>query len=273
MNQLETLFNNTLYHVDLVSNYRVDKNWSKCSNFYPYNRIYLILDGEAEITLKSKTITLEPGYLYLIPSFQLVNATCNDSMYHYYLHFQANTIIHNFFDYCGIATKVKADENSLELFKSLEKIYEDPSPESKLLTDGYFKILFSKFFTQSSFSNEEIMRLAPVLDYIETHIYEHIEVSHLAKLMNYTPIYFIHLFKSLLNVSPLQYILTKKLNIAQLMLNQNDLSVKEVAFKLGFENETYFSRVFVKKCGISPSEFKKKSISTNNFEKTKKKKK
>ncbi len=265
MNQLENLFNNTLYHVEEVRKFTVDKNWSRYSNFYPYNRIYLILNGKAEITLKNQTLILEPGYLYFIPAFQLVNANCDDSMTHYYLHFQTNTIINNFFDYYGTTAKIKADEEDIGLFIKLEEIYQNPSPETKLLTDAYFKLLFSKFFRSSTFKNEEIMRLAPVLDYIEAHIYEHIEVNHLAKLMNYTPIYFIHLFKSILNVSPLQYILSKKLNIAQLMLSQNNLSVKEIAFKLGFENETYFSRIFIKKCGISPSEFKKRTLSTNKF--------
>ena len=272
MNQLENLFKNTLYHVEEVRKFTVDKNWSRYSNFYPYNRIYLILDGQAEITLKNQAEELTPGYLYFIPAFQLVNATCENSMSHYYLHFQTNTSINNYFDYYNTTVKVKADKNDLELFEKLEAIYKSDKPEHKLLTDAYFKILFSKFFKESSFNNVKIMSLAPVLDYIEEHIYEHIEVKELAKLMNYTPIYFIHLFKEILKVSPLQYILSKKLNIAQLMLSQNNLSIKEIAFKLGFENETYFSRIFIKKCGITPSEFKRRTLANNKFTRDNKKK-
>ena len=53
------------------------------------------------------------------------------------------------------------------------------------------------------------------------------------------------------SVSPKQYILGKRLVQSQYLLAKTDLSVKEIAESVGFENENYFSEYFSAKIGIS----------------------
>lgn len=56
--------------------------------------------------------------------------------------------------------------------------------------------------------------------------------------------------------SPKTIILERKITEAKRLLYFTDLSVKEIAFKLGFEDSSYFSRIFKQKTNLSPTEFK-----------------
>ncbi len=60
-------------------------------------------------------------------------------------------------------------------------------------------------------------------------------------------------FKSYTGLSPYQYFLQMKINRAKELLLDGGLSVKEISYKLSFENPYYFSRLFKKKTGVAPS--------------------
>ncbi len=47
-----------------------------------------------------------------------------------------------------------------------------------------------------------------------------------------------------------------KLEEAKRLLKTNDMTIDDIAFHLGFSNGNYFSKVFKKNCGISPSDFR-----------------
>jgi AraC-like DNA-binding protein len=64
-------------------------------------------------------------------------------------------------------------------------------------------------------------------------------------------------------LSPYQYFLQMKINKAKELLCQEDMSVKEVSFKLAFDNPYYFSRLFKKKTGVSPSRWNGAHVSND----------
>lgn len=64
------------------------------------------------------------------------------------------------------------------------------------------------------------------------------------------------------NLTPKQYIIDKKLTESKKMLQNNEYSIKEVAYELGFSSDSYFCACFKKKFGYSPGSFQ-----TNNMKK------
>jgi len=67
----------------------------------------------------------------------------------------------------------------------------------------------------------------------------------------------IKIFKQAYGITPYAYFLNKKMKLAQDMLLNTNLSVKQIAGNLSFTDEYYFSNVFKKKIGISPAKFRK----------------
>jgi len=70
--------------------------------------------------------------------------------------------------------------------------------------------------------------------------------------------------KALLNCNVNEYILNKRLQKSKFMLQNEELSISEIAYKVGFSSPAYFSTVFKSKFNLTPSEYKE-NRNTNNI--------
>lgn len=68
---------------------------------------------------------------------------------------------------------------------------------------------------------------------------------------------FYRVFKQISGSTPLQFILKLRLSNAQNLLENSNLTIAEIASAVGYENPLYFSRLFHKHIGVSPSEYRK----------------
>lgn len=85
-----------------------------------------------------------------------------------------------------------------------------------------------------------------------------IDLTYLSDEVMLSVDYIRHEFKRHYGVSPIQYLIGKRIEYATHLLGSSDMSVKQVAYQCGFENEYYFSRIFKKAKGISPTEQRQK---------------
>ncbi|MEM7297314.1 MAG: AraC family transcriptional regulator [Bacteroidota bacterium] len=99
-------------------------------------------------------------------------------------------------------------------------------------------------------------RTVSLRNVIELHLYSNLRLAQLAKLCNMSLSSFKRAFKKEFNDSPHNYILDKKLEKAEELLRLSILPISEVAFETGFEDPLYFSRLFKKRLGESPSAYR-----------------
>lgn len=100
--------------------------------------------------------------------------------------------------------------------------------------------------------------LRRALAYVRYNYDKKISTADLCAYCNLTPQYLIRLFKKHLGMTPLQYINKSKILHAIELLRTSELSVKEIAYTLGFDNPNYFSRLFTKEESISPAEVRER---------------
>ncbi len=94
--------------------------------------------------------------------------------------------------------------------------------------------------------------------YIKENITQKITLAQIAKLVNMNESYVSRLFKNETGVNLTSYINLLKMGKAIELLKDPDVMVKEVANRLGFDEQSYFNRIFNKYLSSSPSEFKKR---------------
>ena len=99
-----------------------------------------------------------------------------------------------------------------------------------------------------------------VEDFIENNLHNPslISTSSLAERFNYSPSQFSRRFKAVSNKSVKEYITDLKIKKAKELLRTINLSISDIAYQLGYANPFYFTTVFTKCNGISPSAYRRK---------------
>jgi AraC-like DNA-binding protein len=92
---------------------------------------------------------------------------------------------------------------------------------------------------------------------MESNIYNAINLSNISGQIGISTSHLNEIFKNYTSMTPYQYYMHIKIHKAESLLEQDDLSVKEVAYRMGFEDQHYFSRLFKNKTGVAPSDWKK----------------
>lgn len=109
---------------------------------------------------------------------------------------------------------------------------------------------------QDKQNNESNPRLLKFQELIDIHFLEQKSVSFYAKKLNISPPHLAKICRQKLTVSPSQLIQQRTILEAKRLLKSTDLSIKEIAFKLGFIDSPYFSNFFKQYTGMSPKQFR-----------------
>lgn len=92
-----------------------------------------------------------------------------------------------------------------------------------------------------------------VKQYLDAHYAENITLDNLAFRFNLSPYYLSHLFKQETHFSPIHYLIRRRIGEAQSLLTYTNYSISKIAGLVGYDNANYFSTLFTKMIGISPS--------------------
>ena len=108
----------------------------------------------------------------------------------------------------------------------------------------------------SRFGQAEIDRLD---GYIDQHIGDGITVDDLADLLGCSKFYFLREFKKRMDITPYQYLMSKRLDRSRVLLALPGNSIASVGLALGFNDQAHFTRAFKNQFGVTPGQYQKNS--------------
>ena len=101
-------------------------------------------------------------------------------------------------------------------------------------------------------------RFAYILQYIKSHLTDKLNIDSLSQMAYMSKASFFRAFKHELGISPIDYIIKERIQMAKQLLQNPYCSIADACFKAGFNNQHYFSRVFHKIEGTTPTLYKSK---------------
>ena len=279
----------SMLNVDYV---KLNSRWNYKNVISPYHRIYYIDDGEGEISDEEKTVTLEAGYLYIIPSFTLCNLVCHSYLSQYFVQFfeespDGTTLFTN----SRSVFKVKASEIDIVNFQRLvainpgrginrsdnPKVYEkhvyykqyqqmnnSQSLPHFLETQGILFQLVARLSEQEmNYKNVKqiiSVKIIEAMQFIMINLHLSLSVTYLASRANQNTEYFSRLFEQHTGTRPMAFITEKRIERAQHMMATSSVSYTEIADLTGFRSLSHFSRTFKKITGIPPRVYRKQVL-------------
>ncbi|MBQ7657641.1 MAG: helix-turn-helix domain-containing protein, partial [Butyrivibrio sp.] len=94
--------------------------------------------------------------------------------------------------------------------------------------------------------------------YIEDHFDKDISLDDVSRVVNISPYYFSKVFKEASGLNFIEYLTNIRIEKAKNLLENSNLSIKEICVSCGYTDPNYFSRSFKKNVGVTPTEYKEK---------------
>ncbi|MEI4769258.1 response regulator [Psychrobacillus sp. FJAT-51614] len=103
----------------------------------------------------------------------------------------------------------------------------------------------------------EADKIHQIKQFIREHSHEDISLEILAQKVNLSPIYISKMFKEKLGINYIDFLTECRIEKAKTLLNDSELSLKEITYEVGYHEPNYFSKVFKKVSGVSPKQYRK----------------
>ena len=115
--------------------------------------------------------------------------------------------------------------------------------------------------------DEASLVIRNIINYINENIHDKIEIDELTELTRWKKHHFIRTFSKEIGLTPYQYILKKKIEMAKALIVDTDQPITEIAFDLGFNNYGNFVHIFKKFCQSTPDHYRRAIKLIQNKEK------
>ena len=155
---------------------------------------------------------------------------------------------------------------SLEITGCLRNILREMEQKNTGYEDvcqAYMEILIIRLMRNISFAVPSAPQMMPgnrqcaaVKRYIDLHFKEALTLDQLAEEAHMNKFYLSHSFKREYGVSPVNYMITRRIEESKYLLAETDLSLSQIAQLLGFSSLSYFSQVFRRTQDVTPMEYR-----------------
>ncbi|MDE5849334.1 MAG: AraC family transcriptional regulator [Muribaculaceae bacterium] len=262
-----------------------EADWNFKDIVSPFTRIYYVTEGTAAVTSDGEEHLLRPGNMYIIPAFTRHSDSCGGRFCHYYVHVYeeaspaGESIIDSYdfpFEIAGcdldrILFEALCEHNKAMALKAPDpRIYDNKTSLidcvrlnrarpvwDRLESMGIIYQLLGRFVREATEKYDATdIRIRDAIALIDASAADTPMVNDLARHVGMTPDHFIRLFKKEVGRTPAQFVIDRKMTQAMLMLASEPMMIKEVAYTLGYDNLSYFTRLFRRHTGIAPHAYR-----------------
>lgn len=145
----------------------------------------------------------------------------------------------------------------LRHFENMQVLLKSRDPElQKKSTLVFHELMFDMYTILSSFDQARSSTAFQIKDYIDNNLESRITLKDICNSVYKSPSQVIRIFKKSYGTTPYGYLLNRRIGAAKLLLQGSDYSIKEIAHRMQFADEHYFSNVFKTRTGTTPTEFR-----------------
>ncbi len=267
------LRNERMKKIFVLKDSTVDNYVMPLSHSHIFFEMYILQKGKRRIFIENSNYDLVDNDIIIIPPSKLHRTEGNPHT-RYLVNFERNylddfqsNVIEMLQNQKTSMTQQETDR-ILYLVERMLDIQND-NVKNDDEKDYFLKILFSnlifelsrlKYFPVKKFTKTEELsvRTKKIINYINDNYDKQITLELLSQLFFFSKTSLNNDFKKNTGLSIIDYLLKKRINVAQNLLLNSNKSICEIAEECGFSSQSYFYLIFRKRIGASPSAYRKK---------------
>ncbi|MFC5700932.1 helix-turn-helix domain-containing protein [Cohnella faecalis] len=255
------------------SGYEVEPHFQYCYE------ISYIVSGSGYFYIDDECVRVGEGDIFFnsVGHIHRIRTGSSQPLRYVYMGFMFNDLadeefapIHTFFRSASYYHSKDTHNLMLPFYRNIDEFYSQ-KPYSNIMIKNYLEeiiVLSYRAFTEKAGSstryspqkspNSVGYTVYSVIRFIENHLFELGSIKSIAEKLGYSYTYLSHTFKNKTGMTLQRYISLKKIEKAMEMLNYGDISINQIATKLGYETLQSFSKAFSRIMGYPPSLYKSK---------------
>ena len=238
------------------------------SHWHEHIELLLFLDGSCDFITGGKTFSVEKNDFIIVNSTEVHSFTATPLVDHICILIYPEFFSDIKFPSIQFRNLIRNDEFIVSLITEMYDEYSRNDIGSDMLLKSHAYKLMAYLLRNYAVShmsqrdiatqNAKLARLGLIVEYISNNYQKKITTSQLAEMTYLNENHFCRFFKKAVGKTVSEYINEYRVERAAVLLSATDASVTDVANAVGFDDINYFSRIFKRTKGISPTEYRKK---------------
>lgn len=250
-----------------ISSNQYQSDWKSIPHTHHFTELFYVISGSGSFIVDRKTFPVKPDDLVIVnPNVEHTEISSPSDPLHYIVLSVQDFI---FTPTSGTTNHHYCHDNyrdyKQDVFFYLEALLSEMNakqPGYEIICQNLLEILIINIerrteYAMSFLPSKHIPKeCALVKRYIDNHFKEHITLDLLAGLSHMNKYYLVHTFKKHMGISPINYLIQRRIDESKLLLETTDMSIGEISITLGFSSQSYFSQSFKAITNQSPSEYR-----------------
>ncbi|GEM_PF-1268184 len=219
---------------------------------HPTDAILAVVGGEFKCTMDKQENIVRPGDIFVFPKNVWFEREIIKPLTCIYIQFKSlsNNLPYGFFDF-------KDAKRISSTLQCLEKAIRENYPQN--IINHFAEDIFYTYTLQNNMQtkNKIYGDIFAYVEYLEKNYHKKLNLSNIAQEFGLTKQGLIYKFKKQTGKTPIQYLNDIRINESKQLLKNTDNPVSSIAENCGFSDLYYFSSIFKKSTGMSPSQFRK----------------
>ena len=222
-----------------------------------------VLDGEFSFNYNNKSVTISRGMSYIMAPDISLFAKSTNTPFLVWIELSGPVASEALKNLGGIHGDIKMDKFHPEQVNCVLRIarllHEHPQGYELHVNSILWRFLASSLAPSIKHTSKFSREIQNTIDFLNTeNNLENYSLPELARISQLPLETFRKRFTSEVGESPIKYVLKYRLMQAKELLSDKALTIQQISLQAGFKDQFYFSRIFKKYEGLSPSEFRKR---------------
>lgn len=247
-----------LYHLNMVcSNFLAPPNWHENLELLYFN------EGEGVVLWQTEVLPVKKGDMVVLPANYLHSAGSGTKVYYDCMIIDRELALASGLDTSDfLFPAIIRDEKLDALFAEAKKAVQCAADDPFRVAQVHGAVLTLLAYLCRTYGEKKKAPLPRSLEgiqkairYLRQHVAETITVEKLAEVAGFSKYHFLRAFKKATSYTAVTYLNALRVERAAKLLRTGQKSVGEVALACGFNNFSYFSKIFRARMGVSPSSY------------------